>query len=88
MAVYMIPVFLVSILLIAFVIVYVILARSEFKKTYSKFPEGLIKESDDRQDDPVVEHAVREEVETLPDEDDGEPYIPDDEDADDDIFDI
>lgn len=85
MAVYLIPVFIVSLVLIALVIFYVISERAAFKELQSGFPEefaanGMNAVSVQSQTLPVCET-----VENLPEDDPGEPYVPDisdDEDSD------
>lgn len=83
MAVYLIPVFIVSLVLIALVIFYVISERAAFKELQSGFPEEFAANGAYAASVQPQARPVRETVETLPEDDPGEPYvpgIPDDED--------
>ena len=85
MAVYLIPVFIVSLVLIALVIFYVISERAAFKELHSGFPEEFAANGMDAVSVQSQALPVRETVENLPEYDPGEPYVPDisdDEDSD------
>lgn len=85
MAVYLIPVFIVSLVLIALVIFYVISERAAFKELQSGFPEEFAANGMDAVSVQSQALPVRETVENLPEYDPGEPYVPDisdDEDSD------
>lgn len=77
MAVYLIPVFIVSLVLIALVIFYVISERAAFKELQSGFPEEFAANGTDIVSVQPQARPVRETVETLPEDDPGEPYVPD-----------
>ena len=77
MAVYLIPVFIVSLVLIALVIFYVISERAAFKELQSGFPEEFAAHSANTVSVPSQVRPVCETVETLPEDDPGEPYVPD-----------
>lgn len=85
MAVYLIPVFIVSLVLIALVIFYVISERAAFKELQSGFPEEFAANGMNAVSVQSQALPVREIVENLPEDDLGEPYVPDisdDEDSD------
>ena len=85
MAVYLIPVFIVSLVLIALVIFYVISERAAFKELQSGFPEEFAANGMNAVFVQSQALTVRETVENLPEDDPGEPYVPDisdDEDSD------
>ena len=85
MAVYLIPVFIVSLVLIALVIFYVISERVAFKELQSGFPEEFAANGMNVVSVQSQALPVRETVENLPEYDLGEPYVPDisdDEDSD------
>lgn len=85
MAVYLIPVFIVSLVLIALVIFYVISERAAFKELQSGFPEEFAANGMNVVSVQSQALPVRETVENLPEYDPGEPYVPDisdDEDSD------
>ena len=85
MAVYLIPVFIVSLVLIALVIFYVISERAAFKELQSGFPEEFAANGMNTVSVQSQALPVRETVENLPEYDPGEPYVPDisdDEDSD------
>ena len=85
MAVYLIPVFIVSLVLIALVIFYVISERAAFKELQSGFPEEFTANGMNAVSVQSQALPVRETVENLPEYDPGEPYVPDisdDEDSD------
>ena len=85
MAVYLIPVFIVSLVLIALVIFYVISERAAFKELQSGFPEEFAANGTNTVSVQSQALPVRETVENLPEYDPGEPYVPDisdDEDSD------
>ena len=85
MAVYLIPVFIVSLVLIALVIFYVISERAAFKELQSGFPEEFAANGTNAVSVQSQALPVRETVENLPEYDPGEPYVPDisdDEDSD------
>ena len=85
MAVYLIPVFIVSLVLIALVIFYVISERAAFKEFQSGFPEEFAANGMNAVSVRSQALPVRETVENLPEDDPGEPYvldISDDEDSD------
>lgn len=77
MAVYLIPVFIVSLVLIALVVFYVISERAAFKELQSGFPEEFAANGTDVASVQPQARPVRETVETLPEDDPGEPYVPD-----------
>ena len=77
MAVYLIPVFIVSLVLIALVIFYVISERAAFKELQSGFPEEFAANGIDAVSVQPQVKSVRETVENLPEDDPGEPYVPD-----------
>lgn len=85
MAVYLIPVLIVSLVLIALVIFYVISERAAFKELQSGFPEEFAANGMNAVSVQSQALPVRETVENLPEDDSGEPYVPDisdDEDSD------
>ena len=85
MAVYLIPVFIVSLVLIALVIFYVISERAAFKELQFGFPEEFAANGMNAVSVQSQALTVRETVENLPEDDPGEPYVPDisdDEDSD------
>lgn len=85
MAVYLIPVFIVSLVLIALVIFYVISELAAFKELQSGFPEEFAANGMNAVSVQSQALPVRETVENLPEYDPGEPYVPDisdDEDSD------
>lgn len=85
MAVYLIPVFIVSLVLIALVIFYVISERAAFKELQSGFPEEFAANGMNAVSVQSQALPVRETVENLPEDDPGELYvsnISDDEDSD------
>ena len=85
MAGYLIPVFIVSLVLIALVIFYVISERAAFKELQSGFPEEFAANGMNAVSVQSQALPVRETVENLPEYDPGEPYVPDisdDEDSD------
>ena len=85
MAVYLIPVFIVSLVLIALVIFYVISERAAFKELQSGFHEEFAANGMNAVSVQSQALPVRETVENLPEYDPGEPYVPDisdDEDSD------
>ena len=77
MAVYLIPVFIVSLVLIALVIFYVISERAAFKELQSGFPEEFAANGMNAVSVQSQALPVRETVENLPEDDPGEPYVPD-----------
>lgn len=85
MAVYLIPVFIVSLVLIVLVIFYVISERAAFKELQSGFPEEFAANGMNAVSVQSQALPVHETVENLPEYDPGEPYVPDisdDEDSD------
>ena len=85
MAVYLIPVFIVSLVLIALVIFYVVSDRAAFKELQSGFHEEFAANGMNAVSVQSQALPVRETVENLPEYDPGEPYVPDisdDEDSD------
>ena len=85
MAVYLIPVFIVSLVLIALVIFYVISERAAFKELQSGFHEEFAANGMNVVSVQSQTKPVRETVENLPEDDPDEPYVPDildDEDSD------
>lgn len=77
MIVYLIPVFIVSLALIALVIFYVISERASFKELQLGFPDEFAANDTDIASVQPQVIPVRETVETLPEDDSGEPYVPD-----------
>lgn len=77
MAVYLIPVFIVSLVLIALVIFYVISERAAFKELQSGFPEEFAANGIDAVSVQQQAKPVRETVENLPEDDPGDTYVPD-----------